>query len=85
MEQLELFHHTDDHGWVPEETVSVVRRRICWAPRCILAEASLVEVGSGGTLSPLDLVTTGAKNLAAVKDAPPSCSWWSLSSTGRRA
>jgi hypothetical protein len=75
-----------------EETASAVRRRVCCGPRRGLAETAPAEVSSGA-LSPLDLAATGARNLAAVKDAAAIvllplcllCAGCSLSSAGRRA
>lgn len=55
-----------------EETASAVRRRgWCAAPRRrgLAKEEDEAPAGSGGALSPPDLAATGARNLAAVKDA----------------
>jgi hypothetical protein len=49
-----------------EDTASAVRRRVRCAPRRGLAEAT---PAAAGALSPPDLAATGARNLAAVKDA----------------
>jgi len=55
-----------------EETARAVRRRGWCAPprRSALAKGEdEAPAGSGGALSPPDLAATGARNLAAVKDA----------------
>ena len=54
------------------ETASAVRRRGWCAPprrRVVAKEEDEAPAGSGGALSPPDLAATGARNLAAVKDA----------------
>ena len=59
-------------GSTSEETARAVRRRGWCAPprRSALAEEEdAAPAGSGGALSPPDLAATGARNLAAVKDA----------------
>ena len=59
-------------GSTSDETARAVRRRGWCAPprRSALAEEEdAAPAGSGGALSPPDLAATGARNLAAVKDA----------------